>query len=101
MLGLYILDGKEPKEAADIYEWGRFFESVNRVVRQTKIGEVKISTVFLSIDHDFHNEGDPLLFETMIFGGEYGGYRKRYSTWEQAEAGHTKACELIAIETDK
>jgi hypothetical protein len=52
-----------------------------------------VSTVFLGIDHNFGN-GPPLLFETMVFGGEYDGYCKRYSTWEEAEGGHKTACAL-------
>ena len=29
-----------------------------------------------------------ILFETMIFGGQYDDYQWRYSTYEEAEAGH-------------
>src|ERR1035437_632572 len=39
-------------------------------VGQTVIGKVNISTIFLHIDHRF-GDGSPLLFETMIFGGEH------------------------------
>lgn len=53
---------------------------------------VHVSTVFLSLDHAYHvgtEKGPPLLFETMVFGLPDGGeYQERYSTWEEAEAGH-------------
>ena len=57
--------------------------------------EVRVSTVFiLGINHAF-GEGDPLLFETMIFEGTMDGYQVRYLTWEQAEAGHAAALEEL------
>lgn len=90
----YILDGKVPVPCNDIYEWGKMFESTDRVVKQDTIDDVRISTVFLGIDHSFMS-GPPLLFETMIFGGEHDQYCERYSTWEQAEKGHKRAIELV------
>jgi hypothetical protein len=48
---------------------------------------VEISTVFLGLDHNF-GQGPPLLFESMVFGGEDDGEMVRYSTWEEAETGH-------------
>lgn len=47
----------------------------------------RVSTVFLSLDHNW-GDGPPILFETMIFGGEHDGYQERYRTWEEAEEGH-------------
>jgi len=43
--------------------------------------------VFLGLNHSF-GEGPPLLFETMVFGGALDQEQARYTTWEQAEAGH-------------
>ena len=37
----------------------------------------------------------PILFETMIFGGEYDGYQERYSNYEDSFIGHKKACDLV------
>jgi hypothetical protein len=31
---------------------------------------VEVSTVFLGVDHNFFGVGGPILFETMIFGGD-------------------------------
>lgn len=91
MLGKYILEGKEPKLVEDVLEWARWFEAADRQVANTVLPSgVRVSTVFLGIDHSFYG-GKPILFETMIFGGMYDGEQERYSTWEEAEAGHEKA----------
>lgn len=67
-----------------------------RRVAETFIGDIKISTVFLSLDHGY-GIGDPILFETMIFGGpeEIDEFQERYCTWEEAEEGHKNAVELV------
>lgn len=64
-------------------------------VAQDVINNVKISTVFMAIDHNY-GDGQPILFETMIFGGKYDGDQWRYSTYEEAETGHQMAFKLIA-----
>lgn len=91
----YILVGKEPKQVDDIMEWAKSFEGSNRTVEKTTIGDVDISTVFLGLDHSFGG-GEPLLFETMIFGGDDDGYQERYSTWDEAVKGHKFACEKVS-----
>lgn len=97
----YILNGKMSVRERDIYKWGEWMEQANRIVKQTAIQDVYISTVFLGLDHGIY-EDKPILFETMIFGGEHDIKLWRYSTWEEAEAGHQRACELVCgIETDK
>lgn len=50
--------------------------------------EIRISTVFLGIDHSFGVGGRPILFETMAFGGVMDGKCERYATEEEARAGH-------------
>lgn len=86
----YILDGKTPRRAASLEEWGRWFESADRHVAQDTIGNVRVSTVFLGLDHSFGN-GPPLIFETMIFGGPHDQHQTRASTWDEAEAQHAEA----------
>ena len=58
-------------------------------------GDVRVSTVFLGLDHGFLASEDPILFETMIFGGPEDGYQERYKTWKEAEEGHKRALELV------
>lgn len=91
----YILRDHKPIPCADLKIWAQWFESADRIVRKTSIGTAKVSTVFLGIDHNFGEKGKPLLFETMIFGGPHDQYQDRCSTWDEAEAMHVKACELV------
>ena len=60
-------------------------------VAEDMIGTVRVSTVFLGIDHNHFGQGPPLLFETMVFApgdAELDMYMRRCSTWGQAEAQH-------------
>lgn len=80
---------------ADLMAWSRFLEDMsNRRVAESQFGEVRVSTVFLGLDHRFGDEGPPLIFETMIFGGPHSDYQERCSTWEEAEEMHRVACVL-------
>lgn len=90
----WILDGHRPVRA-NLMTWAKWYENADlRRVAQDYIGDVHISTVFIGVDHSF-GLGEPLLFETMIFGGAHDQYQERYSTWEQAEAGHAQAVALV------
>ena len=86
----------------------------NRIVKQEMINDLWISTVFLGIDHNWMPDGKPLLFEIMVFWEyekpvtktyklpskvihtyrmdreEIDELTERYSTWEEAEAGHER-----------
>jgi hypothetical protein len=50
--------------------------------------EIEVSTVFLMVDDNLFGDGDPILFETMIFGGEHDQTCVRYRTRDEAAAGH-------------
>jgi hypothetical protein len=84
----YILNGHRPISEPDLMKWARWFETADRHVARTMIGDVRVSTVFLGLDHSFDPKGPPLLFETMVFGGPLDGEQDRYSTWQEAEKGH-------------
>lgn len=90
----FILDGHKVVPCDDLMLWAVWFETNNRIVKQETINGVKISTVFLGFDHNY-GTGPPILFKTMIFGGNHDQYQERCSTWEQAEVMHKKAIELI------
>ena len=96
MSDTYILDNRKPVKC-DLMTWAMWFEEGfdNRRVDEYVDGNVRVSTVFLGLDHQFGGEGPPLLFETMVFGGEHDGYQERCSTWEQAEEMHARACRMV------
>lgn len=96
LAGRYILgnDGKTPVPCPDLATWARWFETADRHVAQTTVGNVRVSTVFLGIDHNWSPRGPPLLFEGMIFGGTHDEEQRRYSTRDEAERGHA---ELVAM----
>lgn len=62
-------------------------------VASTEKDGINVSTIWLGMNHNWSG-GEPLIFETMIFGGEHGGYQERYATEEQAIAGHKRAEKL-------
>ena len=72
--------------------WARMFESDDRQVALTVVAPgVRVSTVFLGLDHNFSRKGPPLVFETMTFDDYGGGDCWRWSTWDEAVAGHERA----------
>ena len=88
-LGKYILDAAgEPVRCDDLFTWAEWFETADRSVALDRVGEVEVSTVFLGIDHNHGDRGPPILFETMIFGGDLDGRADRYATRSQAVAAH-------------
>lgn len=100
MMDKYILDENgEPQKEDDTLKWAKWFEKGNRVLEQTMIDGVKVSTVFLGIDHRIGEYGSykkpPILWETMIFGGKHNDEQWRYPTKELALQGHRQACELV------
>ena len=92
--GKYILEGHRPILCQSTYEWGRWYETANRSVARTKIGDSDVSTVFLGLDHAFGGHV-PILFETMVFGGQLDQEQERYPTWDEAEAGHAAMVQRV------
>lgn len=68
------------------------FDISKKKVGDDNINGQRVSTVFLYMDHNWSVEEDavPILFETMIFGGEYDQEMWRYSTYAEAKAGHDR-----------
>lgn len=91
----YVLDGHTPAPEPDVLKWALSFE--NRGARRVAFTErdgVQVSTVFIGINHRF-GAGPPLLFETLVFGGPLDDNMDRYSTWDEAEAGHAAMCQRV------
>ena len=90
----YILKDKIPVVEPDLNKWGSWMaQRDKRRIDKTMIGDIKISTVFLGIDHGY--DGRVELFETMIFGGNHDQYCDRYATWTQSKKGHKRAVLLV------
>ena len=91
----YILVDGEPVEEPDLIKWAEWFGQTDvRVLAKSKAPDgSEVSTIFLGLDHSF-GCGPPVLWETMIFGGEHDQYQDRYSSREDAMKGHEKALAL-------
>ena len=67
----YLLDEQgNAIETLDVIEWSQHVESYRRVAFDTVdyFGRaITVSTVFLGINHNFLENGPPILFETMLF----------------------------------
>lgn len=76
---------------SDIEAWERHhFEYMSRNIVKTEIcGDISVSTVFLGLNHNYFG-GQPILFETMVFGGPLDGEQERYETEAQARHGHVE-----------
>ncbi|MEH2201208.1 hypothetical protein [Nostoc sp.] len=66
-------------------------------MREDYVGSTRISTVFLGLNHQWLPNKPPLIFETMVFGGQIDYQQIRYSTWDEAVAGHQAIVELIKV----
>lgn len=99
MSDFYVMDETGVvRQVAECTEWAKWFETAKRSIREDVLPDgTRISTVFLGIDHNFFPGGRPLLFETMIFGGPHHHYQDRYSTRDEAIAGHLIAVKIAGL----
>lgn len=100
---LYILknDRVTPELVPDEKDWARWHGESARmrwlahdILLVNEATEVRISTVFLGLDRG-QSHGPPILWETMIFGGKYDQYQRRYTSYADAADGHVKAVEMV------
>lgn len=63
---------------------------------------VRVSTVFLSLNHSFTEEGDPILFETMVFSEneKYENFQERYSSITRALDRHQEIVRKVQLGED-
>lgn len=90
----YILDDAGHPRAVDVMAWCAWWERHDRTVARTDLGDVVVSTVFLGLDHQ-RGIGPPILWETMVFASDGGGYTRRYATRAAAEQGHADTVDNI------
>ena len=54
------------------------------------VGDSEVSTVWLGLNHEFQPGRPPLIFETMICGGDHDQELTRYCTEADAAEGHRR-----------
>jgi|SRR5215471_11972626 len=91
--GKYVLEGKTPVREPDLAKWRAWFETSDRVVRFDLVTchgrPLLISTIFLGLNQNLGLDGEPILFESIVFdpkGLTVDG--ERTATWDEAEAIH-------------
>ena len=88
----------------DVLVWGTFFEDMGKrrvaqdIIEQPESDPVRVSTVFLGLDHNWLDNGPPILFESMVFGGPLDGEMYRYPTWDSAAEGHKLLVDETVLE---
>lgn len=100
MTRLFMLDGKEVVPVTSISSFNAFMKNPAR--RRLAVDEVNgyiVSTVFLTIDHQYSyiEDAPPLFFETMVFkeGSAIDLFCERYTTWDQAMDGHNQIVQCV------
>jgi len=87
----------------ELYEGDREKREETVRVAWTAVGDVHISTVWLGLDHNYerihHPELPPLIYETMIFGGEMSQEPFRWATEQEAREGHEIAVAAVRLQT--
>ncbi len=88
----YIFEDGKVK-TVPMLEWAVWLEHADRHVASTRIGKTWVSTVFIGLDHNYSDEGPPLIIETMVFDEKgtptpMNEETVRYATVEQARRGH-------------
>ena len=86
----YTLDeAGDPVPCEDMLTWAMWFVQNHeaRGVGKTELpSSTTVSTVFLGIDHSLRDP--PVLWETMMFGGDYDLACDRYRSRQDAIVGH-------------
>jgi hypothetical protein len=89
---LYTLDAHgEPVFEPDVIVWAQS-GACGTPVAQDHVGYVLVSTVFIGL---CNSRRQPLVFETMIFGGAHDRFEAHYATRAAALAGHAEALRMV------
>ncbi len=109
----YRLDNEHKPVECSLFEWARDFELKDRRVGWFEHELFVVSTVFLGLDLRFWGKGPPVLFETMVFEGHgpriegatmtlgHDIEMTRYSSWDDAEAGHAAMVKRMLERAEK
>ena len=100
---------------SDLLRWAKWMETHRKEWHlEDKVGSLRISTIFLGLDHNWGN-GDPILWETMIFDEDrpvevkLGSYSRvvsedidqwRHTFAEEAKAFHENKVKELQAKLD-
>jgi hypothetical protein len=93
MIEYYSRDGSPMSRDEWAAAMASDFDDTRRVAKDT-VGDVEVSTVWLGLNHQY-GDGPPLIFETMVFGGELDGEQWRDATEAEAYETHKHAVGLV------
>jgi hypothetical protein len=94
-MGHYKMKPDGTTEPCSLMEWAeQCGDPAARTIARSSVMDAQVSTVFIGIDIGVY-ESPPLLFETRIFGGHYGGWQRRHATRAEAEAEHQRVVERL------
>jgi hypothetical protein len=79
-----------PQPEPDTEKWLEWFMFADKKVALDELPNgYRVSTAFLGVDHNILGTGAPLLWETLIVDErEHKVMQERYTSYEQAVAGH-------------
>jgi hypothetical protein len=85
---------------SNMFKWGQSMASRDPKIADDHLDEVRVSTIFLGMDHNSDDDGPPLLFETMVVGGALDQFRMRCTTYEEAEIMHQIVTAMVKREQE-
>lgn len=95
----YVLDDEgNVVPCEDLQEWGKFMQAGRRKVARLELGDWTVSTVFLGLNHNCTGEGEPQLYETMIFlDGTEASEKLDETCWRAATRDDAMEYHRIAV----
>lgn len=87
----FILRDGEVIEEPDYSTWFAWFESAYKdveLIAESRLGASTVSTRFLALSMTLDQDSPPMVFETTVNGGWLDNRRERFSSLEEATAGH-------------
>lgn len=99
--GAYVLDDHDRPVPVSLDEYGEWTRTHDRKLARTVLAGAEVSTVFLGFDHSMMDDIEPVLWETMVFGGPLDGEQDRYTSKITALEGHTRMVAKVLRESEK
>jgi len=57
--------------------------------------KISVATIWVGMNQSFVPNQDPIIFETVVFGGRNNGLCRRYSTELEALVGHNEIVDIV------